>query len=207
MVLKAHFSPKTLVVAERFRFYRRNQGPEENVADFIVALRKLATKCDFGEILNDALRDRVVCGIRDENTQKRLLSEATLTLNSAVDLAQSLESAGKQVKKLKEPSQAIAGPVFNVKPSGSANLYSSNPTPSNPTPSAGKSRTPCYRCGRKHPGTPCRFKDATCHRCGKPQFVGQRRGSPSPRENRVLQSLSTRWRPLPLVAKTLLRMM
>ncbi len=149
------------------------------MADFVAALRKLATKCDFGEFLNDALRDRVVCGIRDENTQKRLLSEATLTLNSAVDLAQSLESAGEQVKKLKETSQAIAGPVFNVKPTGSANSYSTNPTPS-----AGKSRTTCYRCGRKHPGTPCRFKDTTCHRCGKVGHSdGQRRGSPSPREN------------------------
>ena len=27
-------------------------------------------------------------------------------------------------------------------------------------------KLPC-RCGHNHPGVPCKFKEATCHRCGK----------------------------------------
>ena len=41
-VLKAHFEPKALVIAERFRFYRRDQGAEESIANFVAPLRKFA---------------------------------------------------------------------------------------------------------------------------------------------------------------------
>ena len=44
-VLKGHFEPKALVIAERFRFYQRSQAPEETVDNFVASLRKLATNC------------------------------------------------------------------------------------------------------------------------------------------------------------------
>ena len=45
-VLKRHFAPKRVVIAERFRFYRREQAIGENVADH---------EADFGEYLDQAL--------------------------------------------------------------------------------------------------------------------------------------------------------
>ena len=36
--LKKHFQPKRVVIVERFHFHRRNQAPEESVADFIAQL-------------------------------------------------------------------------------------------------------------------------------------------------------------------------
>ena len=67
-VLKRHFIPKRVVIAERFRFYRREQAIGESVADYEAELRRLATHCDFGEYLNHALRDGLVCGLRREAT-------------------------------------------------------------------------------------------------------------------------------------------
>ena len=46
-------------------------------------LRRLAARCDFGTHL---VRDRLVCGVKSESIQKRLLSEADLTLAKAVKL-------------------------------------------------------------------------------------------------------------------------
>ena len=64
--LTNHFKPKTLVIAERFRFYRRTQIVGESVAEFVLAaLRKLSIHCKFGDFLDEALRDRLVCGLRD----------------------------------------------------------------------------------------------------------------------------------------------
>lgn len=60
--LNGHFSPKPLVIAERFRFHRRNQEEGESVTMFVAALRKLAEHCEFGDVLEDTLRDRLVCG-------------------------------------------------------------------------------------------------------------------------------------------------
>eukprot|EP00118_Oscarella_pearsei_P016739 m.161990 g.161990 ORF g.161990 m.161990 type:complete len:154 (+) comp38826_c0_seq3:840-1301(+) len=58
--LKNHFSPKPLVIAERFEFYKRQQRAGESAADFLVALRRLATHCEFGATLDDHLRDMFV---------------------------------------------------------------------------------------------------------------------------------------------------
>ena len=65
-VVKDHVAPKPPIIAERFRFHRRCQGEAESVTQYTVELRKLADKCDFGTYLEQALRDRLVCGLRQE---------------------------------------------------------------------------------------------------------------------------------------------
>ena len=49
--------------------------------------------CDFGDFLDQALRDRFVCGLANANTQRRLLSEKDLTLKRAVTIATAMEMA------------------------------------------------------------------------------------------------------------------
>ena len=74
-VFKAHFEPKPLIIAQRFHFHRRDQAPGESVAEYLAELRCLASKCNFGAYLDEALRDRLVCGQWSETIQKHLLSE------------------------------------------------------------------------------------------------------------------------------------
>ena len=52
-------------------------------------LRQLAINYKFGNFLNKALCDLLVCGIQDEATQCKLLAEADLTLAKAMTLTQS----------------------------------------------------------------------------------------------------------------------
>ena len=61
-VLNVHFEPKPLVIAERFLFHKRSQ---ESIANYMAELRKLSTHCEFRD---EALRDRLVCGI---DTQRK----------------------------------------------------------------------------------------------------------------------------------------
>uniref|UniRef100_A0AAV2JE52 Gag protein n=1 Tax=Knipowitschia caucasica TaxID=637954 RepID=A0AAV2JE52_KNICA len=102
--LKNHLNPAPLVIAERFRFYKRNQAKTES--EYIADLRRLAEHCQFGEGLSDALRDRFVCGLHNESTQKRLLTEERLTLRRAVDIAVSVETAARDATELqgKQPA-------------------------------------------------------------------------------------------------------
>ena len=69
--------------------------------------------CNFGDALQDMLLDRLVCGIHDQRTQRRLLAETDLTLQKAFDVAQAIESAESQVKELQQPGRAE---VHAVKP-------------------------------------------------------------------------------------------
>ena len=84
-LLKNHFEPKPLVIAERFTLHRRNQRPEETIMHYLVELWRLASHCDFNNYLEEALRDRFVCGLRSESIQKQLLTEDKLDLKHALE--------------------------------------------------------------------------------------------------------------------------
>lgn len=101
-VLQDHLNPKPLLIAERFRFYKRNQLKKETIAVFVAELRKLAEHCEFGGNLADTLRDRFVCGLDRENIQKRLLTERDLTFQRAIEIASSMETAAKDTVELRE---------------------------------------------------------------------------------------------------------
>ncbi|XP_077543910.1 uncharacterized protein LOC144156018 [Haemaphysalis longicornis] len=129
--LQAHYDPRPSEVYSRAMFQRRDQLPGESVNDYVAALRKLATSCNFGTLptattptatqaggaastqqgatdynptllpLDVMLRDRFVCGLRDENLQQRLFAEKELTFTKAYDFAIRAESAVQQQQKIK----------------------------------------------------------------------------------------------------------
>ena len=91
--LQEHLSPEPSEISERFRFYKRNQQERESILSNVAKLRKLATHCNFGGNLDEALRDRLVCGLRNMQIQKRLLSEAKLKYSKAVKIVAATETA------------------------------------------------------------------------------------------------------------------
>ena len=56
-ILKGHFEPKPVIIAERFYFHRRNQTVGETIADYVAELRRLTTHCEYGTHLEDAERN------------------------------------------------------------------------------------------------------------------------------------------------------
>ena len=54
-VLTKHFNPEPIVIAERFKFFERNQLPNETINDYVAAIRTLAIKCKFEAFLNEAI--------------------------------------------------------------------------------------------------------------------------------------------------------
>ena len=125
--LKKHFEPKKVIIAERFSFHRRNQAPDENIADYVAELHKLTINCDFGDYLEEALRDRFVCGLHSEPTQKQLLTEAELTFKRAVEIAKGIKAADKKSQQFKKAESV------------EVNKFTRNSKPSQP----------CYRCGKQ----------------------------------------------------------
>ena len=73
--LRRHFQPKKVIIAERFRFHRRNQAAGETVVQYVAELRRLSAHCDFADYLDQALRDGFVCGLQNESIQRRLSRE------------------------------------------------------------------------------------------------------------------------------------
>ena len=67
----------------------------------------LATHCKFGNYPKDALRDRFVCGLRNEAIQKRLLAETDLTISKTMELTQGMEAADRNTHLFKGMELAI----------------------------------------------------------------------------------------------------
>ena len=63
-------------------------------------LKRLGEHSEFGDKLNEVVRDRLVCGVKDIRIQNRLLQESKLTNDKAFELAQSVEVAAKNAADL-----------------------------------------------------------------------------------------------------------
>ena len=123
--------PKTSARGKRVRVYR--------------GFRKLTEHCNFGETLDDMMRDRLVCGIKDEKVQRRLLADPDLKYKRAVELALAFELVSKNTLDLNTQVKEEETPVHRV----------NNP----------QGELKCYRCGGKHWPKQCRFCESKCHDC------------------------------------------
>ncbi|KAI7790217.1 hypothetical protein IRJ41_003016 [Triplophysa rosa] len=75
-ILQAHYEPKPLVIAERFRFQRCVQKPHETVSQYVAEFKRCASKCNFGA-----------------TRQRRLLLDDTLTFARALEIIPNLTVA------------------------------------------------------------------------------------------------------------------
>ena len=134
-LVKGHLSPAPVVIAERYVFYNRRQTADETVSEFLNALRKLAETCSFEAFREEALRDMFVIGLRDRDTQKKLLGEQNLTLVGAFNTAQGHERARKHVDNM-------TGEIHKLQFSGKKSKDFRNKEST-------KSSRACFHCGKE----------------------------------------------------------
>lgn len=103
-VLKKKFQdycePRRTLPRIRHVFFTRAQGPTETIDDYVTDLKNKASGCEFGQLRDSLIRDRIVCGIRDDEVRLRLLKDADLTLGKAIDICRGSETTSSQVKVL-----------------------------------------------------------------------------------------------------------
>ena len=149
-LMKDHVNPTPSIIMQRFKFYKRDREPTENVATYLAELKKLSRDCDFRASLNDMLRDRLICGVRDDKIQQRLLSEANLTLDGAVTLATAVERAQSNLKDLRDVNDLPNVHAVHTVQQKVKKRYAQKSS---------------FRCGKGHPAVECRFKNAECFVC------------------------------------------
>jgi len=142
-----------IVTYERYVFNKRMQDSGERFDTFLGDVRRLARSCQFEGVKESMIRDRIVVGIRDENTRHKLLQIRDLTLAKAIDVCKASEAAGKQLKVMTNADE-----VQSLRSTSTSNYQRRN---------RGKSRgreprhdlkqrrdksatRPCKYCDRKH---------------------------------------------------------
>ncbi|XP_072400642.1 uncharacterized protein [Diabrotica undecimpunctata] len=114
-VLIEHYSPKRLVIAERYKFYNTNQEPQEDIKSFVSKLKSVAQYCKFGQFLKECLRDRFVCGVRSVQIRHKLLAVSNrqlacfkdnISFERAYEIALSIELTKSQVRRMEQENVA-----------------------------------------------------------------------------------------------------
>ena len=126
-LVRDHYCPPPSEIVQRFMFNTRSQKEAETITDFVADLRRISEHCKFGDTLDQMLRDRLVCGIRDGCIQKRLLAEPELTFRKAFDLCQANEMAEKNAHNLRQASQKVSpAPIMSLKAPSNKNRSSTS---------------------------------------------------------------------------------
>ena len=78
-------------------------------------LHQLSEFCGFKGLLDDMLRDRLVCGIRDAKVQRQLLAEPDLKFKKALELSQAAEAAERDTEELQGNQASNMHVLVNTK--------------------------------------------------------------------------------------------
>jgi hypothetical protein len=165
-------------IYERYVFHRRLQEPGESFNTFVGDLRRLAKSCGYGTAEDSMIRDRIVIGIRDDATRKKLLQTRTLDLAKGIDIGRSSEAATRQLKAMTTPDElhALRQHHQESRPRHrSSSRYrrgKSRGAQELRSPSAdrrGNAERLCAFCnGKHHPGKQyCKAYGATCTKCAR----------------------------------------
>uniref|UniRef100_A0A8B9JE72 ribonuclease H n=1 Tax=Astyanax mexicanus TaxID=7994 RepID=A0A8B9JE72_ASTMX len=154
--LEEYFKPAKNVIYERYNFGICKQEEGEPIDSFVTRLREKAATCEYGELKDDLIRDKIVLGIADENTRRRLLRERQLTLNSAIDTCRMAELTNQRLKSMIQD----APPLDCV--NAMRQQSTKQPSPTDTVPIQCRYCGSNHRAGREH----CPAFGKQCKACG-----------------------------------------
>ncbi|CAK1596612.1 unnamed protein product [Parnassius mnemosyne] len=151
--LSVHFVTKKCSFAERYKFYRAEQRPGEDLAEWAARVRSLSQYCGFTFELETAMRDRFVLGLENVKEREKLFAESImdLTFSRALELAQSVRCARFAMQSTSVTSQLGV-------PASPQDVFAMH--------SRGVNK--CSVCGySNHSKDQCRFSSYSCKKCHK----------------------------------------
>ena len=149
--LEEYCQEHTSEVLESFKFW--NLQLDDSFDTFLTALMKRAQFCNFGEMKERMVRDKIVFTVKGK-AQELLLRERDLTYKKTVDIMRSLEASTNQIREMNPAktdthgcSHVVEANIDKVKTSG----YTRRPVPKHNYSSEMKAmRHDCNYCGQSH---------------------------------------------------------
>ena len=156
--------PKKNLVYERDVFNICVQKEGQNVDSYVTELRHKAQTCDYGELKDSLIRDRIVVGINSTQLKEKMLQDKDLSLESAISRCKSAEMTQRQMQVIQEKGSACGGketePVNVIKHGRKGNRKSQ-------INNAHPETFDCNKCGKNHQHKKCPAYSAVCHKCKK----------------------------------------
>lgn len=122
------------------------------------------------------LHNRLVCGLRNQTIQRKLLIEADPTLKKAYNVVHGMEMAFQQASELQVSTHADSKPTHEI------DKIEHSRGADNPRPGGS-----CYHCGQSgHVPDCCYYKGQVCWKCHKQGHIAKMfKGKPAQSEAQV----------------------
>ena len=79
--LEAYFKPKRNIIYISCMFFSRDQEANEKSDAYLASLRRVASSCEFAQLEEELIKDRIALGTKDGGVQVHMLRELPLTLD------------------------------------------------------------------------------------------------------------------------------
>lgn len=163
--LENMYKPSLTIFAARMAFEKASRSESETMVQFANRLRQLSAVCNYGNHLDERLRDRFAAGANhskfevelrqrwpDGQTTNAQGANVNVLFQTVLELAISMERAEKECAH-----QQDSGANVNMVKSKQAKLFGES-----------KWKGTCSRCGRVdiHSSKDCPHRKSTCFKCG-----------------------------------------
>ena len=95
-----YMSPKKNITYMRFKFFSYNQLDGQSIDEYVTELKSRSEHCEFGELKDSLIRDKIVLGVCGKKMQERLLREAELSLEKAIQICRAAENVKLQAREI-----------------------------------------------------------------------------------------------------------
>ncbi|UYV77207.1 K02A2.6-like [Cordylochernes scorpioides] len=165
-MLTNHFKPFKNTIQRRNAFFTCVQKEKQGIMEFVTELKHLAQECEFENLTESLIRDRLIIGILDREVKRKLLEDPQLTLPRAISIAVISESTCSQVASLNEQKMIEKIEKRNwVK--DTIRMENAEAGPSGINPRRERIIEPCKWCGQRHKYGKCPAYGKKCNACGK----------------------------------------
>ena len=175
-LLKAECLEKINEIYESSVFFTRQQEEGEPIASYVAELKRLAGTCNFGNLSDRLIRDRIVCRVADRSLRKLLLSQAKLDLPGCIKICKSSRTANSQAEKMTKDrslpeSRGEKADLFAVQPTRGEHMQVNRKSAGQKElakPGQGWRGGQCQACGyaAHSQRQQCPAFERTCIKCG-----------------------------------------
>ena len=148
-------------VFEAYVFNQRVQGSAESMDAYVTELRKLAKTCNFGELEDRMIRDRIVVGIANDVVRAKLLEVKGITLDKCIEICRAHEKATEQAQSMTTSDEKIHKIKKHNHKSKPKSYHRAH------KPHEKEQKVTCTRCGYMHTKSRCPAYGQKCANCSK----------------------------------------
>lgn len=166
--LDEYFIPTRNVTYERNVFFLREMKTDETIDEYVNDLRRLSSNCEFGNLTDSLIKDRIVLGIKDRSLKDRLLRETKLDLKRAIEICKAAEQAKKHLEEIDMAKSKEVDVIYGIQ--GAKKKVNQKQQRVTPTLRDNRTgRTRCFCCGKDHnkDKNSCPARNVKCFNCNK----------------------------------------